>query len=105
LFAAGSGAWSLLPSLVAPIFNAGANQANLDVATLQKDIGIALCQKVIQSAFREVADGLAACGTYDDQLAAQQRYTDAEQRRLDLGGWIQRTGDPPRAADAVQASN
>ena len=42
-------------------------QANLDVATLQKDIGIAQYEKAIQTAFREVADGLAARGTYGDQ--------------------------------------
>ena len=88
LFAAGSGAWSFAPSLIAPIFNAGANQANLDVAMLQKDIGVAQYQKAIQTAFREVSDGLAARGTYDDQLAALQRYTDAQQRRLDLANML-----------------
>jgi multidrug efflux system outer membrane protein len=88
LFAAGSGAWSFVPSLIAPIFNAGANQANLDVAMLQKDIGIAQYEKTIQTAFREVSDGLAARGTYDDQLAALQRYTDAQQRRLNLANML-----------------
>ncbi|MEN3292982.1 MAG: outer membrane protein multidrug efflux system [Burkholderiales bacterium] len=88
LFAAGSGAWSFVPSLIAPIFNAGANQANLDVAVLQKDIGIAQYEKAIQVAFREVSDGLAARGTYDNQLAALQRYTDAQQRRLDLANML-----------------
>jgi multidrug efflux system outer membrane protein len=84
LFAAGTGAWSFVPSLLMPIFNAGANQANLDVAVLQKDIGVAQYEKAIQTAFREVSDGLAARGTYDDQLSALQRYADAQQRRLDL---------------------
>jgi multidrug efflux system outer membrane protein len=88
LFAAGSGTWSFVPSLIAPIFNAGANQANLDVAVLQKDIGIAQYEKAIQVAFREVSDGLAARGTYDDQLAALQRDTDAQQRRLDLANML-----------------
>jgi multidrug efflux system outer membrane protein len=84
LFGAGSSAWSFVPSLVLPIFDAGANQANLDIAKVQKDIGIAQYEKAIQTAFREVSDGLAARGTYDDQLAAMQRYTDAEQSRLQL---------------------
>jgi multidrug efflux system outer membrane protein len=92
LFGAGSSAWSFIPSLVAPIFNAGANQANLDVATVQKDIGIAQYEKAIQTAFREVSDGLAARGTYDDQLAAQQRNTDAEQRRLELANMLYTNG-------------
>ena len=84
LFGAGTKVWSLGPQLVAPLFDGGANRANLDVAKIQKDIGVAAYQKTVQTAFREVADGLAARGTYDTQLAALQKYTDAEQRRLDL---------------------
>lgn len=92
LFAAGSSAWSFAPTLLVPIFTAGANQANLDVATIQKDIGIAQYEKAIQIAFREVSDGLAARGTYDDQLAAQQRYTAAQQRRLELANMLYSSG-------------
>jgi multidrug efflux system outer membrane protein len=92
LFAAGSGAWSFVPALIAPIFDAGANQAQLDVAMLEKDIGIAQYQKAIQTAFREVSDGLAARGTYDDQLAALQRYADAQQHRLDLANMLYANG-------------
>jgi multidrug efflux system outer membrane protein len=84
LFAAGSGAWAFAPALLAPIFDAGANRARLDMAVLQKDIGVAQYEKSIQSAFREVADGLAARGTYDEQLAALVRNVGAEQRRLEL---------------------
>jgi multidrug efflux system outer membrane protein len=92
LFGAGSSAWSFVPSLVVPIFNAGANQANLDIAKVQKDIGIAEYEKAIQTAFREVSDGLAARGTYDDQLAATQRFADAEQSRLQLAQMRFETG-------------
>ena len=92
LFGAGSTAWSFAPSLVAPIFNGGANRANLDIANVQKDIGIAQYEKTIQTAFREVSDGLAARGTYDDQLAALQRDTDAEQRRLELANMRYKNG-------------
>jgi multidrug efflux system outer membrane protein len=147
LFGGGSQAWSFLPSITVPIFEGGALQANLDVAQIRKDIGIAQYEKAIQVAFREVADGLAARGTYDEQLASLERYTSAQQRRLELadfryrngadtylnvltaqtdfynaqlalvstrlqrltslvdlyrslgGGWIERTGDQPRAAD------
>lgn len=92
LFAGGSSAWSFVPSLVMPIFTAGANRANLDVATVQKDIGIAQYEKAVQTAFCEVADGLAARGTYNDQLAAQQRYTDTQQRRLELANMLYASG-------------
>jgi len=92
LLHAGSSAWSLAPSLIAPIFDAGANKANLDVARLGKDISIAQYEKAIQSAFREVADGLAARGTFDDQVASLERYTAAERRRLELAQLLYKNG-------------
>jgi outer membrane protein, multidrug efflux system len=149
LFGAGSLAWSFLPSVTVPIFQAGKLQADLDVATLQKDINVAQYEKAIQVAFREVADGLAARGTYSDELASLERDAAAQQRALDLsqllfkngvtsylavltaqtglygaqlnvvstrlarltnmvdlyrtlgGGWIERTGEAPRLAEAV----
>ncbi|NPT54314.1 efflux transporter outer membrane subunit [Paraburkholderia elongata] len=84
LFKPGSAAWSFAPSITLPIFEGGANKANLDLATVQKNIQIATYEKAIQTAFREVADGLAARGTYDQQIDALVRNTFAEQRRLDL---------------------
>jgi multidrug efflux system outer membrane protein len=84
LFGAGSLAWTFLPSITLPIFNAGMLQAELDVATLQKDIYVAQYEKTIQTAFSEVANGLAARGTYGEQVAQMERYTAAEQRALDL---------------------
>jgi multidrug efflux system outer membrane protein len=84
LFAGGSAAWSFLPSITVPIFEAGKLQANLDVATLQKDINIARYEKAIQTAFSEVANGLAARGTYNDEVASLERVAEAEQRTLDL---------------------
>jgi multidrug efflux system outer membrane protein len=84
LFAGGSAAWSFLPSITMPIFEAGKLQANLDVATLQKDINVAQYEKAIQTAFSEVANGLAARGTYSDEVASLERVTEAQQRTLDL---------------------
>jgi multidrug efflux system outer membrane protein len=95
LFKAGSLAWSFLPSLTLPIFEAGKLQASLDVATVQKDINIAQYEKTIQTAFREVSDGLAARGTYDDQVASLERLTEAQQRRLDLSDMRFRNGVDP----------
>jgi multidrug efflux system outer membrane protein len=92
LFASGTSAWSLAPSIAAPIFDAGALAANLDVARVRKDIGVAQYEKAIQAAFREVADGLAARGTYDDELAALERYSSAQQRRLALADFRYRNG-------------
>jgi outer membrane protein, multidrug efflux system len=95
LFKAGSLAWSFLPSITVPIFEAGQLQASLDVATVQKDINVAQYEKTIQTAFREVADGLAARGTYDDQVASLERLTKAQQSRLDLSDMRFRNGVDP----------
>ncbi|WP_102817986.1 efflux transporter outer membrane subunit, partial [Burkholderia ubonensis] len=84
LFKAGTAAWSFAPQITMPIFEGGANLANLDLAHVQKRIEIANYEKAIQLAFREVSDGLAARGTYDQQIAALQRNEHAQQRRYDL---------------------
>jgi outer membrane protein, multidrug efflux system len=84
LFGGGSLAWSFNPSITVPIFEGGRLRADLDVATVQKDINVAQYEKSIQTAFQEVANDLAARGTYDDQVAALERYVAASQRYLDL---------------------
>jgi multidrug efflux system outer membrane protein len=84
LFKPGSAAWSFAPSITLPIFEGGQNLANLNLANIEKNVQIATYEKAIQTAFREVADGLAARGTYDEQIAALERDVAAEQRRLDL---------------------
>ncbi|WP_092137690.1 efflux transporter outer membrane subunit [Cupriavidus sp. YR651] len=80
----GGMAWAFAPQITLPIFNAGANQARLDASEVQKDINVAAYEKTIQGAFREVADGLAARGTYDRQAAAQESLEKeiTETRRL-----------------------
>jgi multidrug efflux system outer membrane protein len=92
LFGAGSLAWSFLPSITIPIFQGGQLRANLDVAALQKDINIAQYEKTIQTAFSEVANGLAARGTYGDEVASLERLTAAEQKSLELSQLLFRAG-------------
>ncbi|BAO85537.1 MULTISPECIES: efflux transporter outer membrane subunit [Caballeronia] len=148
LFKPGSAAWSFAPQITVPIFEGGQNRANLDLANVQKRIEIANYEKAIQTAFREVADGLAARGTFDEQIKSLERFVNSQSRRLELsdlryrngvdsylavltaqtalyeaqqllitarlnrltnlvdlyqflgGGWIERSGDAPRPADA-----
>lgn len=92
LFGAGTGIWSFVPALTMPIFNSGANQANLDVATVNRDIGVAQYQKTVETAFREVADGLAARTTYQQELASHQQETTDQQRRLELENMLYKNG-------------
>ncbi|CAI8811701.1 efflux RND transporter outer membrane subunit EmhC [Pseudomonas sp. YuFO20] len=79
LFKGGSGTWLFQPQINLPIFNAGSLRASLDYSKIQKDIGVANYEKSIQTAFQEVADGLAARQTYVQQLQAQQDFVNANQ--------------------------
>jgi len=84
LFKPGQLAWSFGPTISIPIFQGGQNEANLDLAKLEKNVAIAQYEKAIQTAFREVADGLAARGTYDQQIEDLQGNVQSQQRRYDL---------------------
>ncbi|MEA5124801.1 efflux transporter outer membrane subunit [Xanthomonas floridensis] len=77
LFDAGTRAWSFVPTLTLPIFNAGRHRANLDMAKANREIEVARYEKSIQSAFREVSDALAQRDTLGRQLQAQQALVDA----------------------------
>ncbi|MEE3624749.1 TolC family protein [Nitrospirillum sp. BR 11752] len=84
MFAPGSSAWSFGPSISVPIFDNGKNQANLDSAKATRDIDVANYEKAVQTAFREVADALAARGTLDRQLTAQTSLVKSSQLTYDL---------------------
>jgi len=84
LFQAASGAWAFAPHVTAPIFDAGRNFANLDSAKVGRAIAVAQYEKAIQSAFREVADALAAKGTLTEQLAAQTALVEATRASTQL---------------------
>ena len=77
VFNGGSGSWSFAPQVSLPIFDGGANQANLVIAKTERDIDVAQYEKAIQTAFREVSDALAQRSTLGRQLEAQQSLVDA----------------------------
>ena len=83
LFDAGSQAWLFQPVLSLPLFDAGRNQATLELAEARKLEAVADYEKTIQQAFREVADALAARTTYRDQLAAVEANLRAQKARLE----------------------
>jgi multidrug efflux system outer membrane protein len=89
-----SGTWAVTgtASLLQPIFDAGRNQANLDVAKVGKDIAIAQYEKAIQTAFREVSDSLAGRATLGEQLRAQAAAANAAQIGFNLADLRYRNG-------------
>ena len=84
LFDSGTYGWTLAPQLFLPLFDAGRNQAGLEVSKATRDIAVAQYEKAIQTAFREVADALAGRATLGVQLKAQQAQTTAEAARFKL---------------------
>jgi multidrug efflux system outer membrane protein len=92
LFKSGSSAWTFMPQLLLPIFDAGRNESNLALAQASRDVAVAEYEKAIQTAFREVSDALAGRATLGEQVRAQQAQANAEgvrarlaQLRYDMG--------------------
>ena len=92
LFQSGSKYFSIGPSLYLPIFNAGRNQANLEIAQGSQKIAAAQYEKSIQTAFREVSDALVSRRTLADQLQAQQAQVDAVSAQFKLSDLRYRNG-------------
>ncbi|MEC4589847.1 efflux transporter outer membrane subunit [Nitrospirillum amazonense] len=84
LFQAQSQSLSFTPSVSVPIFDNGANQANLDYAKATQQAAVATYEKTIQTAFKEVANALARRGTIAEQLDAQQAKVRSAQTSYDL---------------------
>lgn len=76
--------WQIAPQLSVPLLDWGINDANLDVAELQKEVTIVRYQEVIQNAFKETFDELQARQTLEDQLTAQRDLTFATSRSMEL---------------------
>ncbi len=81
-------AWTFIPQVSLPIFDAGRTRNNLRVSEAQRDIATARYEKAVQTAFRDVADALAGRATLVDQLSAQQAETDAEAERFKLSNML-----------------
>jgi multidrug efflux system outer membrane protein len=92
LFKSGSFVWTFAPQALLTVFDAGRNRANLDAAKANREIAVAQYEKAIQTAFREVADGLAGRATLGDQLNAQLAQTRAEEARFRLADLRYRNG-------------
>jgi len=92
LFDGGSSYWIFSPSISVPIFNAGQLRANLDYAEISRNIQVAQYETAIQTAFREVSDGLAAQATYTRQVQAQRDLLDTSEDYFRLAERRYRTG-------------
>ena len=92
LFRSGSGSWSFGPSITLPIVDFGVRAANLANAVADRDVAVATYEKTLQTAFREVADVLAARRTLAERTSAQRAYIDALATSLTLSEAVFRQG-------------
>ena len=84
LFGAGGAAWSFMPALSVPLFDAGAGEATVRVAQVDRDIALAAYDLTVQTAFREVGDALAQRRDIGELLAARQSLVAATTRSFEL---------------------
>lgn len=92
LFNAGNQSWSFAPAVSAPIFRGGELRGNLQLARIRTSIAVSTYEKTVQTAFREVADGLASRATYTTQLSEQRGVVQQAQKRATLAFLSYRAG-------------
>ncbi len=92
LMGGGSQAWNFVPSMQLPIFDAGRNEAGLDLAMARKNQAVVIYEKTLQQAFREVADALVARDTLQAQWLAQNEGLEVWRERERLLGLRHRHG-------------
>ena len=93
LFAGGNRTWSFVPQIRLPIFDAGRNQANLDVTKANREVALAQYEKAIQVAFREVGDALADRVTMQRRLQSQTALVQSASKVLQLSQARFQAGD------------
>lgn len=84
--------WSVGASGGVPIFSGGRVRGNLAVARAREEMAVAGYERVVQEAFREVADALAGRRYLTEQVAAQERNTAAQRRISELASIRYREG-------------
>jgi multidrug efflux system outer membrane protein len=80
LFQGSSQVWSFGPQLSLPLFDWGRRKGNVDLAVAREDIAVATYERTVQQAFREVSDALAGRAYFAEEVAAQERATNAQRQ-------------------------
>ena len=84
LFESGSRTWTFIPTLSLPIFDGGRLRASLALTEARRHIAVAEYEKTVQTAFREIADALAARRWLAEQLQIAQTTLEAQSERTRL---------------------
>lgn len=84
LFGDGRRVWRLAPQASLPLLDGGRRRQELRLAELRRSEALTSYERSIQTAFREVADALAAVATLGPQIEAQSRAVASAARRVEL---------------------
>ena len=92
LFTGPSRTWQFGPTVTVPIFNAGRNRANLELAEAQQRETLARYDQAIRQAFREVEDALITHRKAREALAEQAAAVRASREALNIAEWRYTSG-------------
>jgi outer membrane protein, multidrug efflux system len=84
LFSNASRTWQFGPAVTMPLFTGGRLRANLKISQAQYQEALATYQRTVQSAFREVSDGLIAYQRTREFTVRQEQRTQANREATDL---------------------
>lgn len=84
LFRAGNKTWSLGGNLAVPIFDWGANRANLNVAKIEREKMLVAYESTVEAAFRDVSNALVARAALNSQLDSSLAMNRAASETLRL---------------------
>jgi len=84
--------WSVGPSLMVPLFDAGQNSANLRAARAAYDQTVANYRQSVLTAFADVEDNLSAQGLLSIQTDAQNAALQAARKQLEIADNRYRAG-------------
>ena len=84
LFGADSRSWNFTPTISLPLFNAGRLAANLDLAKARRIEAVAVYEKAVQTAFRDVSDALVRRRQLARQIKITRDVYDALRERARL---------------------
>jgi multidrug efflux system outer membrane protein len=84
LFDGSARAWQFGPSVTMPLFTGGRLKGNLQIAEARFQEVLALYQRSVQNAFREVSDSLIAYQRTQEFRARQEARTEAHRTATDL---------------------
>lgn len=92
LLQSGTGFWRLATGILAPVLNAGRSGRQVELERARTEAAVALYEKTVLEAFREVEDALIGVETFGRQVEAASRRVESARRATDIADHRYRGG-------------